>query len=153
MEISLATLEDVNEISVLYQEFYALNAAFQPEFYQTATETGAYPRFVIESSQGDLLIATETDSVIGLIHVEESKTPPYPTVVQHRFAEVIDLIVAEPFRGKGAGTLLIEAARQWAKNRGLDYLELFVLSENQGGIAFYHRNGFRTVSHNMRLTV
>ena len=153
VEIRQATLKDINEIAVLYQEFYALNALSQPEYYQEATETGAYSRSVIESRQGDLLIATEADAVIGLIHVEESKTPPYAPIVQHRFAEVIDLIVETSFRKKGVGTLLINAARQWAKNRGLDYLELFVLSENQGGIAFYHRTGFRTVSHNMRLTV
>jgi ribosomal protein S18 acetylase RimI-like enzyme len=38
----------------------------------------------------------------------------------------------------------------WAKARGLDYLELFVLDENEGAFQFYQGNGFKTVSKTMR---
>ena len=42
------------------------------------------------------------------------------------------------------------AAKKWAKERNLDYIELFVLSNAEEANAFYEREGFETVSRTMR---
>ena len=86
----------------------------------------------------------------GLIHVRKAKTPPYEPIVQHGYAEVVDLIVSAPHRRKGIGTKLMDAAKEWGKMRSLDYFELFVLSNAKGEVAFYEEYGFDTVSHTMR---
>jgi len=52
-------------------------------------EAGGYPRSVMESDTGDILVAVWKDSIIGIIHIEEVSTPPYPSVRPHRYACII----------------------------------------------------------------
>jgi len=150
MEIRRAMLNDIEQLRQLNYEFWVYNARLQPEYYKEAKESGAYPKSVITNDDSDIIIATESDTVMGLIHVIKSKTPPYAPIVQHEYAEVVDLIVSAPYRRKGIGTKLMDAAKEWGKARNLDYIELFVLSDAKGEIAFYEDYGFDTVSHTMR---
>jgi ribosomal protein S18 acetylase RimI-like enzyme len=140
-------------INALYEQFYRYNANQQPYFYQAAIEDGKYPENVMDSENEKLFVAEENGAVIGFIHVVEDKTPPYKPVVPHRFAVIIDLYIDEKHRKLGLGKELMNAAKQWAKERGLDYIELMVLRENEAGIGFYQREGFQTVSHTMRLKI
>ncbi len=153
MTIRPAVKLDIPEINALYNQFYQYNANQQPCFYQAAEEDGKYPLRVMNSLYEGLFAAVENGEVIGFIHVAEDKTPQYKPVVPHRFAVIIDLFVHENYRKRGAGKALMNAAKQWAKERGLDYIELMVLYENEQGIEFYRNEGFKTVSHMMRLKV
>jgi len=150
MEIRLADLNDINPIRELYNEFYAYNANLQPQYYNAATENGVYPQSTIESESVDIFVAVENYVIVGFIHVREAQTLPYPPIVQHRYAEVVDLIVTESQRRHGIGSALMEAVKNWSKTRDLDYIELFVLAEASGEIQFYERENFKTVSHTMR---
>jgi len=90
MEIRLATLNDIEKIRQLNHEFWVYNAWLQPKYYKEAEESGAYPKSVITDDDSDIIIATESDTVMGLIHVRKSKTPLYAPIVQHEYAEVVD---------------------------------------------------------------
>lgn len=90
------------------------------------------------------------NALIGFVHVEEEKTPPYPSVVQHAFACIVDFYVMAEHRKRGVGKALLEKVKAWAVNRGLEYLELFVLEENEAGKDFYQQAGFKTASCTLR---
>lgn len=153
MEVRLAESKDIPEICRLYNEFFIYNANQQPQYYKQTAETGKYPRSVMESGTEELFVAAEGDAAIGLLHIMEEKTPPYASLVQHGYATIVDLYVTEDFRGRGIGCELLEAAKRWAKARELDYVELNVLTENENGIRFYHREKFKAVSQIMRYTL
>ncbi len=153
MEIRLATRLDLPQICTLYEHFYTYNAGQEPQYYKEAAENGQYPTHSIEGSQDDLLVAIENERIIGFMHVKENATPPYPVIIPHRFTEVVDIFVEAPCRRQGVGTQLMQAAWQWAKARGHDYLELSVLKENENGRRFYEHFGFSPVLTMMRLTV
>jgi len=153
MEIRLAVLNDIEQICELYHEFWEYNADLQPQYYKSATETGGYPRSVIENTDADLFVAVENEFMVGLIHVRELQTPQYDVFVHHKYAEVVDLIVTASNRRKGIGSALMDAAKNWSRARDLDYVELFVLAEASGEIQFYERENFKTVSHTMRYTL
>ena len=148
-----AAKSDIPAVSALYEQFYRYNAGQQPCFYRAAAENGKYPERVMDSGSEELFVCERNGGIIGLLHVAEDQTPPYQPVVPHRFAAVIDLIVDETARKQGAGKALMNAAKQWARERGLDYIELMVLRENELGIGFYRHEGFDTVSHTMRLKI
>ncbi len=153
MEIRLAEPNDIPDLCGLYNDFFIYNAGQQPQYYKPAAETGKYPKSVIDSQTEDIYVAMEDHAVIGFIHIAEEKTPPYDCFVPHKFAVVVDLFVKDNFRGKGVGDQLFEAAKQWAKARKLDYLELNVLAENEIGIRFYNHEEFKAVSQIMRYTL
>ncbi len=150
MEIRLAALSDIEPICRLYEEFFAYNATLQPQYYKAAKEGGDYPRGTIQDDASDIFLAVEDGKAVGLIHIREAQTPPFGSVAPHNYAEIIDFITTAERRKRGAGSRLMEAAKQWAKNRKLDYIELFVLSEAKDERRFYENKDFVTVSHTMR---
>lgn len=153
MDVKVATHNDIEPICQLYNEFFAYNARLQPEYYKAGNESGEYPKSVIEGEGSDIFLAVENDKIVGFIHVREAQTPTFDSIVPHKYAEVIDLIVTAPCREKGIGSKLMDAAKQWCKRRNLDYIELFVLSNAKSEFLFYEHEGFVTVSHTMRCTL
>ncbi len=153
MNIRPAVCGDISALNALYTDFFAHNATQQPQWYHAVEETGAYPRSVLESQCGDILVAETDDVIVGFVHIEENATPPYPSVRAYRYACVVDIAVSERYRRKGIGRLLLEECKRWARLRRLDYIELTVLENNAAGIRFYEREHFTTVSRTMRLRV
>ena len=98
----------------------------------------------------DLIVADEDGELLGFIHIREGKTPPYDALMQNHYAQIIDFIVTEKQRQKGIGTKLMDAAKQWANERKLDYIELFVLDGAKSEHRFYENNDFTPVFHTLR---
>lgn len=153
MNIRLATLDDLQSISNLLTEFFAYNAAQQPANYVSVTENGEYPCAVISGNSGDFIVAEIDNEIVGLVHVEQDATPPYPSVKPHKYACIVDFIVKEQYRRKKIGHLLLEKVESWAQSRNLEYIELMVLEKNQIGQNFYEREQFITISRTMRLSI
>jgi RimJ/RimL family protein N-acetyltransferase len=51
--------------------------------------------------------------------------------------------VRTAYSGRGIGTLLFEALEGWARQRGMQRLELTVQEHNQAGIRLYRKMGFQ----------
>ena len=149
MNTRVAALDDIEIVSAMYRDFYAYHDHSQPDFYKEAIENGKYPEYVIRSETQDFLITIIDDNIAGFIHVSENERPPYAWI-PHRFAVCVDLFVFPPHRKKGIGTKLIAAAKEWAKNRNLDYIELSVRPENESAGRLYTQEGFQTISYTMR---
>ena len=121
MEIRTATLGDVENLCNLFTEFFAYNAKLQPEYCNASIESGKYPEVVIKDKNADILIAIENGTIVGFMHILESKTPPYESVVAHRYAEIMAFMVNESCRRKNVSSKLMDAAKEWGKARKLDY--------------------------------
>ena len=62
---------------------------------------------------------------------------------QDRFrAEALSMWVAPTHRHQGAGRMLMEAIIDWCRGASVTSLSLFVVTGNDGAIAFYERLGF-----------
>ncbi|MCL1872920.1 MAG: GNAT family N-acetyltransferase [Clostridiales bacterium] len=150
MNIRKAILADVKTISTMYEDFYAFHAQLQLDYYRETQETGKYPEETIKSEDGDIIIAEIDNDIVGFVHVKEEKTLPYACIVPHRFALCVDLFVLPIYRKKGIGTALLNAVKEWAKKRDLDYVELRVLPENENASRLYLEEGFQKVLYTMR---
>ena len=150
MKIRPASLQDLEDIQALYKALIADMARLQPAYFQPTAQDEAFIRSVLESEAGDILLATEDHRVLGFALVQEQTTPPYPCFVFHRYAYLMDIVTAPGHRGKGVGKALLRAAEEWATLRKCEYIELSVLTENQGGIALYEKTGFKEYTKVMR---
>jgi len=119
MKVRLANSGDIGPLCILFQKFYEYNAKQQPDYYQAVNESGKYPESVINGNSGDIYVAETADKIIGFIHVEEEKTAPYPPIVPHKFAYIVDLYVEPEYRKSGVGKALLESVKGWAKSKGL----------------------------------
>jgi len=154
MEIRPAVSNDIEALCSLLTEFFTYNAALQPAYYKAHNESGEYPtKSIIESENSDFLVAVENDAILGFIHIIQMETPSYCSLVPHKYAEIELFMVTALHRKQGVGSKLIDAAKQWSKDRNLDYIELFSLSNAESANNFYNNNNFATVSYIRRYTL
>ena len=78
------------------------------------------------------IVAVAGADVIGSIHLGDSG---------HGFADV-GMAVAKEWRGRGVGTALLDAAIEWARERGMHKLCLGVFAHNEAAIGLYRKLGF-----------
>ena len=153
MEIRLATLNDIEALCPLLSEFFTYNAQLQPVYCRAVVENGEYPKSIIESDDSDFLLAVENHDIIGFIHINQMKTPPYDSIVPHNYAEIMAFMVTASYRERGVGSKLIDFAEQWSKDRKLEYIELNSLADATQANSFYDNRNFITVSHIRRYMI
>lgn len=143
MRMEAAGWEDIPAISRLYEELYACVADLQPEIFRPARQSGEFIRSMIDSGDGDFLVARGAGGEAqGFALVRRMETPEYPCFILRRYTQLMDLVVAEPCRGQGVGRALLDQVERWARERGSQFVELGVLSENLPAIRAYTAKGF-----------
>jgi len=150
MQINMATLNEVPQIEILYQELFTEMSKLQPKYLQPAKQDVAFIRNTINNQESDILLATLHNEIVGFLLIQEMTTPPFSCIVRHKYAFIIDIIVGRQYQSQGIGSALLSEAKKWAEIRQLDYLELNVLAENVGAITLYEKQGYRDMNHTMR---
>ncbi|MDR0341521.1 MAG: GNAT family N-acetyltransferase [Nocardiopsaceae bacterium] len=91
-----------------------------------------------------IIVAVAGNQIVGSIGIDRSR---------YGFGE-IGMVVAREWRGRGAGSALLAAAIEWAREHGLHKLSLSVFPHNAAAIALYRKFGFveegRRVRHYRR---
>ena len=77
-------------------------------------------------------VAEAGQKIVGSLNVRVSR---------FGFGE-LGMAVARPWRGRGVGTALVEAAIAWSRDQGLHKLSLSVFPHNEAAIALYRKFGF-----------
>jgi L-amino acid N-acyltransferase YncA len=78
------------------------------------------------------VVAVADGRVIGMLHVDVSR---------HGFGE-FGMLVDRDWRGRGAGSALVQATVEWARDHGLHKLCPEVFAHNSAAIALYRKYGF-----------
>ncbi len=81
---------------------------------------------------GEIFVAEESDDLYGYIIGE----------YQGEYFHIMSFGVYKKHRRKGIGTKLMDKAEEYVKNR-CKFLSLNVHAENDTGIKFYEKNGFK----------
>ena len=102
----------------------------------------AYKIFLAESAAG---------AAVGLLMLHDKRYEQTATTHGVALAFVEELFVAAPARRRGVARKLVEAGRDYAKERGLAALSLNVWGVNQLAVDAYKALGFETVYHRMAL--
>ncbi|MGE7689569.1 N-acetyltransferase family protein [Lysinibacillus sp. NPDC097214] len=153
MNIKIATINEIPQIEILYEELFVEMSKLQPKYIAPAKQDGEFLTNTFSEEKSDILVAEINNNIAGFLLIQELSTPPYSCIVQHNYAYIMDVIVGGQYQSKGIGSALLQEAKKWAEERKLDHLELSVLAENIGAFALYKRHGFKEASHTMRLEI
>lgn len=146
-----ATLADLPSILRLYRVLDEELVDLQPEFFCAAPREEEPIRRFIEAMDADFLLAEQEGEVVGLALVLYAGwTAEFSCVLPHRYASLNDLVVLREKRCQGIGSSLLGAAKRWARDRRLEYLELDVLSQNSNAIELYEAHDFVESTRTMR---
>lgn len=144
---------DRKAIAEIYRTLFEAMSNLQPQYIQSAEQDPDFILKIITESKKDILVAQCDVQLLGFALVLMTHTPPYRCFVPHPYADLLDLAVLPAARGKWLGTLLLQAVKSWAKAYGADYLELGALSNNQGAVRLYEREGFRECMKTFRASL
>lgn len=85
--------------------------------------TEEYPGFAVSDAEGEVLGYISSQRVLDEL-------------------QIINLAVREPFRGRGYGRLLVDAAEEYCRKSGIVSVSLEVRVSNASAIALYERCGY-----------
>ena len=117
---------------------------------QTASQRdpAALDRFFSDLQRGRLLSEPGAEAFVATIHGEPcglvSVHPDKDYFTGHPRAYVDILVVAREAEGRGVGRALMDHVERWARDRAFREVVLDVFAGNQGAIAFYERQGYRS---------
>ncbi len=94
---------------------------------------------VLASAFDVVFVAVIDDEIGGWIHVTDSIS-----VENDAHAEIRGLVVHEPQRSRGIGAILVNAAEQWARERGLTRMRVRSNVTRERTHRFYERLGYLT---------
>ena len=92
---------------------------------------------VRRSEDHDAFVAIYDSHVVGWIGVAQAMM-----IESLPFCEINGLVIHENLRGKGIGKLLVERAKQWAKEKGNDTIRLRCNVKRTAAHEFYRHLGF-----------
>jgi ribosomal-protein-alanine N-acetyltransferase len=155
--IRLAKLEDKDALCNLYIEFHQFHVGGVPERLvslekmdsQQAGELRRNIEKIINDQNSEILIAQNSDQVVGLAEVYLKKDEPHPAKKAYTYGHLQSLVVNQEARRYGIGKLLVEVAEKWAKEKGAAEMRLDIWEFREGPLRFYEKLGYRTLRRNL----
>lgn len=103
-----------------------------------------------ESTAWQCWVAEDNGQLIGAVWLQLVEKIPNPRSEPENHAYLTNFYVEEFARGKGIGSLLLQAAIEWCKRREVDAV---ILWPTQRSRSLYERNGFAVREDIMGLTL
>ena len=150
--LELARPEDRAAVNALAEQVHRLHLGWRPDLFRMPEQMYPEERFREAIEKKELFCAWQDGQIVGYInaHVAAFDISGF---VAHREFVMDELCVREDCRSQGIGTQIMREAAALAKAFGCTCLRLGAYAENEDGLAFYRKMGFRlrTVNLEMRL--
>jgi ribosomal protein S18 acetylase RimI-like enzyme len=150
--IRKAVVEDLPALATLLVDVNNSHAEALPHIYRKIVaddQTETFLHRILEEAGSHLFVAEEAAQLVGYVSLRLVEAPSTPVHVPRRWVTIDTVVVREAFRHRGIGAALVEHVHTWARDQGLNYVELTVAEFNTVAIAFYEKLGYTTVIRRM----
>ena len=154
--IRLAEIADIDGINVLRAQLHIQHIAYRPDIFAPIEQPVFDSLMVpyIKDDSKDIVISENNGVIDGYAAISFCDTAKGAgEILPFTFVEVNELCVAENAQGKGIGTALLDAVKQYAKDRGAKFVELGVQAQNTGAQEFYKANGMFVKNYKMQYKI
>ncbi|MBW2277519.1 MAG: GNAT family N-acetyltransferase [Deltaproteobacteria bacterium] len=138
IRIRPARPDEIPRIVELWDELMAMHEGLDPRFTRRPSANEAFEMFARHNTQSEaaiVLVAEVDGAVVGFCMAVEAELPPVFEVGP--IGEIYDLVVAEHCRRRGIGRRLVDGVCNWARERGLDRVDLRASVNNPDALAFW----------------
>ena len=146
IKIRKANRDDFEVLEELYTELEKDAVMYQSEHFVLSPK-GARSRQleeILASENQVMLVAEDDGKVIGFAHVMLQRAKVVSCLKPQTNIYLQDLVVTSTLRSKGTGTQLLNAAKEYGREKGAEFFRTQVFPMNKDGMRFYERNGFST---------
>lgn len=152
--IRVARHEDFPALCGLYDQVDSFHRESLPHIFRDTPDPPRSREFIqglMDGEESEILVAEGPGgALLGCVEVVDFAPPARPMTQPRRYAVVEELVVDAAQRGQGLGRLLMDAAHEWARGRGLKSVQLHVWEFNSGARGFYEELGYETLSRRLR---
>lgn len=148
IQIRPATIGDSDALAEVYLSSARHHARVDPEYYHVP-DREAVIRHLREALSADnpartLRLVAEVESVVVGCAEVTLQSPNAASMIRPTVAASVGLAVLKDQRGGGIGSRLMEAAEDWARERGATLMLLDASAANADALRFYEqRHGYR----------
>lgn len=146
-----ANQNHVDQILELYKLLIKSQQELEPFYFKEACQTNEFIKELMSDQKSDILIEADGNKINGFLVIREVESPDYPMFIKRKSAYILDLVVHPEQRNRGCAKKLLGAAKDWQKERELEYVELCVLEKNRNARELYESVGFENFSSQMIL--
>ena len=147
--IRKATVDDIPAIAELYREQFREMSKLIPDFVKEGDQSVEFLEKTISDDVSDILVYENDGIVVGFILLQAKERPVFDFMLPGKYCYIMDIIVTEAHRNKGFATVLMNSAKDWAKEQNCNFVNLDVLVNNHGAIKLYEKLGFTPKAQEM----
>ena len=140
--IRKATMNDLSSLRGLYLALEEDGVKYQPEHFVIGERTDEFFKYIFDSETQDILVADIDGEAIGFVHVMILEQKKVSCLKPQSVVYMQDLCVREDLRNAGIGARLVRVAKDYGKEKGVDFIRTQVFPGNVDGMRFYEKNGF-----------
>ncbi len=129
--IRSASTADLGSMTSLLQELFTIEEDFTPNL---RCQRQGLAR-LMENPHATLLVAVHQSAIVGMCTLQ----PLISTAEGGTVGLVEDLVIAEPWRGKGIGSKLLAAIETIARQQNMSRLQLLADRHNEAARQFYQQ--------------
>lgn len=156
MQIEVANETNYETLNKLFKELDHYHFLLQPERVNEYTQVARTAEQLNSYTSGDgkvLFIAKLNEEYVGFINLKIEVIEGSYLNVSRKFCLIDNIFVRESFRSKGVATYLVNYAKKWSLEQGVNKVELQVFSSNINAVKFYESMGFDQFSIKMELSL
>jgi ribosomal protein S18 acetylase RimI-like enzyme len=138
----IATINDVEQLRVLYKELEYDAVKYQPEHFVVGYREDTFFINIFNSANQNIIVADDNGKIVGFSHVMILEQKAVSCLKPQSLLYIQDLEVAVNERNKSIGTHLMQAIKRYGEEYNVDFIRTQVFPQNNDGMRFYERNGF-----------
>jgi ribosomal protein S18 acetylase RimI-like enzyme len=144
MVIRTANIMDIEKILDLEKQVFEIHFKARPDLIKKFPMNYEFVKNLIEGNTGKIFIAEENEQIIGHCIINIRVIKDHHLFHDMKNIEIDDMCIDENYRRKGVGKKLFEEVEKYAKEIGVNNIELMVWEFNQSARKFYEYIGFKT---------
>jgi len=155
MRIIPAQEKHLDILVTLNVEVQNLHVGFEPEIFKVPSpdEIKTFFKNLFKNGNWKILISYEGEQPTGYISIQIGGHEEHAFCYQQKWLYIDHICVKKNFRRKGVGTMLIDAAKDFAKQHNINRIILDVWSVNENAKAFFKKEGFKTFIERMKMEI
>ena len=134
-EISIATIEDIDELIRLLNILFSQDIEFEPN---REKQSAGLSKIISNPEIGEILVLKIEGRIIGMVSLLYSVS----TALGGKVAILEDMVIDSDFRNRRLGTELLSEAIGYARENGCLRITLLTDYNNEQAIHFYKGFGF-----------